>query len=242
MSHLRNRRPHLRKTAAALTGAAALMALLTACNGTATGSVNADGGTAAPAAGDTTGSGATGGSGSGSGATPNASSGSGTGSGTGASTSGSTTSGGSSGSSSSGGSSAGSAATCEAAQLGYSWADSGSGSGQKQAVVALTNKSGHTCTMYGFPGVDLVNSGRQWSLRRTDATPQRVTLANGEAAHFTLTYLVAEQGDSTAFTPTTVVITAPNQRTSYDLPWHGGPVVLQDGATHPGTYVGPVTR
>ena len=194
MSHLRNRRPHLRRTAAALTGAAALTALLTACNGTATGSVNSDGGTAAPAAGDTTGSGATGGSGSGSGsgATPNG--GSGSGSGTGGSTSGSTTSGGSSGGSSSGGS-ANSVAACEAAQLGYSWADSGSGSGQKQAVVALTNKSGHTCTMYGFPGVDLVNSGQQWSLRRTDATPQRVTLANGAAAHFTLTYLVAEQGD-----------------------------------------------
>ncbi|MEU2773277.1 DUF4232 domain-containing protein [Streptomyces sp. NPDC007162] len=247
-----NRRPHLRKTAAALTGAAALMALLTACNGTASGSVNSDGGTAAPAAGDATGSGANGGSGStggsgttggsgsagGSGSGAAATSTGGTGSGSGSGTSGPAASGGSS----AGGSAAGSVAACQAAQIGYSWADTGSGSGQKQAVVALTNKSGHTCTMYGFPGVDLVNSGRQWSLRRTDAAPQRVTLASGAAAHFTLTYLVAEQGDSTAFTPTTVVITAPNQRTSYDLPWHGGALVLQDGATHPGTYVGPVTR
>lgn len=247
MSH---RRTHLRKTAAALTGAAALMALLTACNGTASGSVHSDGGTAAPAAGDATGSGANGGSGStggsgsaggsGSGATAasTGTTGSGSGGGSGSGTSGAAASGGSS----AGGSAAGSVAACQASQLGYSWADAGSGSGQQHAVVALTNKSGHTCTMYGFPGVDLVNSGRQWSLRRTDATPQRVTLASGAAAHFTLTYLVAEQGDSTAFTPTTVVITAPNQRTSYDLPWHGGALVLQDGATHPGTYIGPVTR
>ncbi|MFF7979790.1 DUF4232 domain-containing protein [Streptomyces sp. NPDC007901] len=237
MSHLRNRRPHLRKTAAALTGAAALMALLTACNGTATGSVNSDGGTAAPAAGDSAG---TGGS-TGSAATPagNTASGSG-GSGAGGSTTapsaasgGSTTSGGSS--------SGGSVASCQASGLGYSWLDTGSGGDdQRHAVVALTNKSGHTCTLYGFPGVDLVNSGRQWSLQRAGVTPHRVTLASGDSANFTITYLASEQDDSTAFTPTTVVITAPNQRTSYDLPWHGGPVVLQDGATHPGTYVDPV--
>ncbi|MFD4605445.1 DUF4232 domain-containing protein [Streptomyces sp. NPDC058464] len=240
MSKLRNRRTNVRRTAVAVTGAAALLALLTACNGTASGSVSADGGTAAPAAGDsTTANGSTGGSGSGSGS----------GTGSSGSTSGSSTSGGSSasgGSSSGGSSSGGSSATgsvpaCQAAQLGYSWADSGSGTGQqKHAVVALTNKSGHSCTMYGFPGVDLVNSGQKWSLPRTNATPKRVTLANGASTSFPITFLVPAQGDSADFTPTTVVITAPNQRTSYDLPWHGGAVVLQDGATHPGSFIGPV--
>ncbi|MEU6194114.1 DUF4232 domain-containing protein [Streptomyces sp. NPDC047061] len=239
MSKLRNRRTNVRRTAVAVTGAAALLALLTACNGTASGSVSADGGTAAPAAGDsTTANGSTGGSGSGS------DSGSGSGTGSSGSTSGSSTSGGSSasGGSSSGGSSAtGSVPTCQAAQLGYSWADSGSGTGQqKHAVVALTNKSGHSCTMYGFPGVDLVNSGQKWSLPRTNATPKRVTLANGASTSFPITFLVPAQGESTDFTPTTVVITAPNQRTSYDLSWHGGAVVLQDGATHPGSFIGPV--
>ncbi|MER5791991.1 DUF4232 domain-containing protein [Streptomyces sp. NPDC001980] len=240
MSKLRNRRTNVRKTAVAVTGAAALLALLTACNGTATGSVSADGGSAAPAAGDsTTADGSTGGStgGSGSGSSGTGSSGSG-------STSGSSASGGSasSGGSSSGGSSAtGSVPACQASQLGYSWADPGSGTGQqKHAVVAFTNKSGHSCTMYGFPGVDLVNSGQKWSLQRTNATPKRVTLANGASTNFAITFLVPAQGDSTTFTPTTVVITAPNQRTSYDLPWHGGAVVLQDGATHPGTFIGPV--
>ncbi|MEU9148993.1 DUF4232 domain-containing protein [Streptomyces sp. NPDC048417] len=241
MSKLRNRRTNVRKTAVAVTGAAALLALLTACNGTATGSVSADGGTAAPAAGDsTTADASTGGSGNGSSGTGSTG---GSGSTSGSSTSGGSSSGGSSsgGSASGGSSSTGSVAACQASQLGYSWADSGSGTGQqKHAVVALTNKSGHTCTVYGFPGVDLVNSGQQWSLQRTNATPKRVTLANGASANFTITFLVPAQGDSTTFTPTTVVITAPNQRTSYDLPWHGGAVVLQDGATHPGTYVGPV--
>ena len=242
MSKLRNRRTNVRKTAVAVTGAAALLALLTACNGTASGSVSADGGSAAPAAGDsTTATGSTGGStgGSGSGSSGTGSSGS---------TSGSSSSGGSSstGGSSSGGSSGGSSSTgsvpaCQASQLGYSWADPGSGTGQqKHAVVAFTNKSGHSCTMYGFPGVDLVNSGQKWSLQRTNATPKRVTLANGASTNFAITFLVPAQGDSGTFTPTTVVVTAPNQRTSFDLPWHGGAVVLQDGATHPGTFIGPV--
>ncbi|MFJ9345279.1 DUF4232 domain-containing protein [Streptomyces sp. NPDC101237] len=246
-----NRRRNLRRTAAALAGAAALMAALTACDGTASGSVTSDGGTAAPAAGDSA-NGTAGSAGSTGPANPTGSggsAGSGGGAGSGAAPAGNTSgsgrgTGGSTGAAASGGSAAGgsSTAACQASGLGYSWADTGSGSGQKHAVVALTNKSGRTCTLYGFPGVDLVDGGRQWSLRRTDATPRRVTLASGAAAHFTLTYLPSDAGDSTAFTPTTVVITAPDQRTSYDLPWHGGPVVLQDGATHPGTYVGPVGR
>jgi len=96
--------------------------------------------------------------------------------------------------------------------------------------------------MYGFPGVDLVNSGEQWSLRRAGTTPRTVTVAAGASAHFTITYLVWHSGDSAAFKPTTVVITAPNQRTSYDLPWRFGPVLRQDGATHPGTFVDPVRK
>ncbi|MGW2682434.1 DUF4232 domain-containing protein [Streptomyces sp. NPDC001414] len=250
-----NRRRNLRRTAAALAGATALMAALTACDGTASGSVTSDGGTAAPAAGDSA-SGTAGSDGSTGSSNPagstgsNGSTGSGGSAGSGAAQAGNTSgsgrgTGGSTGTGGSGGSAAGggsATAACQASGLGYSWADTGSGSGQKHAVVALTNKSGRTCTLYGFPGVDLVDGGRQWSLRRTDATPQRVTLASGAAARFTLTYLPSDAGDSTAFTPTTVVITAPDQRTSYDLPWHGGPVVLQDGATHPGTYVGPVGR
>ncbi|MFD8718643.1 DUF4232 domain-containing protein [Streptomyces sp. NPDC059629] len=232
MSNLRNRR----KAAAALTGAAALMALLTACNGTATGSVKTDNGAAAPVVGDSTGGGSANGSTGGSDAAPNGGSGSGSSGGSGSGNTGTSGSGGS------GGSAAGtSVPSCQASQLGYSWADPGSGTGQqKHAVVAFTNKSGHSCTMYGFPGVDLVNSGQKWSLQRTNATPKRVTLANGASTNFAITFLVPAQGDSTTFTPTTVVVTAPNQRTSFDLSWHGGAVLLQDGATHPGTFIGPV--
>jgi hypothetical protein len=229
-----NRRANLRfrKSAVVLTGAAALMALLTACNGDGT-PPKAVSGNAAPAPGDS--------------ATTDATTGGGTASAPSAASTGSAGSTGSKGGATGAGTAAsGSAPACQASRLGYSWAGTkaapSGGSGQMQATVALTNKSGHTCSMYGFPGVDLVNSGEQWSLMRDGTAPRRVTVAGGASAHFTITYLVSQNGDSAAFRPTTVVITAPNQRTSYDLPWRLGAVLKQDGATRPGTFIGPVTE
>ncbi|MGV9560945.1 DUF4232 domain-containing protein [Streptomyces sp. NPDC003480] len=232
-----NRRTHLRlrTSTVALTGAAALMALLTACNGDG-GSPKAVSGNAAPAPGDsaTTGS-ATGGS---AGTAPaKASTGS-------ASTGSAGTAGSKGGATGADAAAGGSAPACQASQLGYSWAGTkaapSGGGGQMQATVALTNNSGHACSLHGFPGVDLVNGGERWSLQRDNTTPHTVTLAGGASAHFTLTYLTSQSGDSSAFKPTTVVITAPNQRSSYDLPWRFGAILKQDGATHPGTFIDPV--
>ncbi|MGI5139127.1 MULTISPECIES: DUF4232 domain-containing protein [unclassified Streptomyces] len=229
-----NRRANLRlrKSAVALTGAAVLMALLTACNGDGT-PPKAVSGNAAPAPGDS--------------ATKDTTTGGGTASAPSAASTGSAGSTGSKGGATgtgTGTAASGSVPACQASQLGYAWAGTktapSGGSGQMQATVALTNKSGHACSMYGFPGVDLVNSGEQWSLMREGTAPHKVTVSSGASAHFTITYLVSQSGDSGAFSPTTVVITAPNQRTSYDLPWRFGAVLKQDGATHPGTFIGPV--
>jgi hypothetical protein len=213
----------------ALTGAAALTALLTACTGNFNGTLSdssptpaTTSATSAPGDSDTTGSTTGGTTGGSSGTAPAA-----------APTGGNAAAG-------------GSAPACQASQLRYSWAGTkaapSGGSDQMQATVALTNNSGHACSMYGFPGVDLVNSGEQWSLERDSTTPHTVTVASGASAHFIITYLVWHSGESAAFKPTTVVITAPNQRNSYDLPWRFGPVLKQDGATHPGTFIDPVRK
>ena len=215
----------------ALTGAAALMAPLTACDGTAPKSVS---GNVSPVPGDPVGAGG------GSGGSPTAAS-TGSAGATGGNGGGTATAAG--GSAAGGSATGGSTPACQASQLGYSWAGTKaapSGGGQMQAVVALTNKSGHACSMRGFPGVDLVNSGEQWSLQRDKSTPQTVTVAGGASAHFTITYLEWRNGDSAAFTPTMAIITAPNQHSSYDLPWRFGAILKQDGATHPGTFIGPV--
>ncbi|MEV6022524.1 DUF4232 domain-containing protein [Streptomyces sp. NPDC052036] len=253
MSNLRTSRRtnlRLRKSAVALTGAAALLALLTACNGDGS-SPKAASGNAAPAPGDSAGSAS--GDSAGTDSTGTGSTASGDAGRAPAKASTGSTDGGSAGTTRSRGGATGadapaggSAPACQADRLGYSWAGTkaapSGGGDQMQAVVALTNKGGHACSLHGFPGVDLVNSGQQWSLQRDNTTPRTVTLAYGASAHFTLTYLVSRSADSTAFRPTTVVITAPNERSSYDLPWRFGALVKQDGATHPGTFIGPVGK
>lgn len=217
--------------AAAAVAAAGL--LLTACGGSP-GSGSGAGASGSAATGSAGASAAAGGSG-------------GTASGTGGSAAGS---GGSSGGSGGGGSTGsaaggGSTATCTTGDLAFSWLSGdrpapGGGAGQKTAVVGLRNTSGHPCAMHGYPGVDLVDSGTQWPLARESAPVGTVVLANGRSARFTITYLSVASTDPGAFRVTTTVITPPNQRSSYDLPWKWGAVLLQDGATRPGTYVGPV--
>jgi hypothetical protein len=154
-----------------------------------------------------------------------------------------------SGSSTGGGTGTGSgdgtgAGRCHTAGLGFSF---GSGDGkvsssddQQQLAVVLKNKTSAACTVQGFPGVDLKSSGGSWSLTRSGATPKKVTLAAGSSATFTITFLPWTQGSGTEFKATSVVVTPPNETTSASLAWPGGSVLLQDGATHPGTYTGPV--
>ncbi|MFF3659872.1 DUF4232 domain-containing protein [Streptomyces olivochromogenes] len=136
------------------------------------------------------------------------------------------------------------ASRCHTAGLGLSF---GSGDGkvsssddQQQLAVVLKNKTSAACTIQGFPGVDLKSSGGSWSLTRSGASTKKVTLAAGSSTTFTITFLPWNQGSGTEFKATSVVVTPPNETTSTTLAWPGGSVLLQDGATHPGTYTGPV--
>jgi len=124
-------------------------------------------------------------------------------------------------------------------------AKTGAAGQQATQVVDLTNKGSAACTMDGFPGVDLAGaangqSNYTWSLARSSASYSQVTLQPGGTAHFTLTYLPSAAGDGTNMTVTKIVMTPPNTFTQAQLTWNQQ-VLLQDGATHPGTYIGPVT-
>jgi hypothetical protein len=116
--------------------------------------------------------------------------------------------------------------------------------GQNRQAVDLTNTGSSACTMTGFPGVDLtgVAKGQQnytWSLVRQSVHYSRVTLPPGGTAHFTVTYLPQAAGDSGGIAVAKMVITPPGAFTQAELTWNQT-VVLQDGATHPGTYISPV--
>jgi len=91
--------------------------------------------------------------------------------------------------------------------------------------------------------VDLVGAanGQQdfsWSLARQSASYSAVTLRPGGTAHFNLVYLPAASG-SEAISVVKMVVTPPNAFTQAEVTWNQS-VTLQDGATHPGTYISPV--
>jgi len=132
--------------------------------------------------------------------------------------------------------------TCQAAQLSYTLGAL-TGTSQRTQVVDLTNKGSSACTLQGFPGVDLhgAANGQQdftWSLVRQSASYSAVTLQPGQTGHFSLIYLPGTSA-STDLTVVKLVITPPNAFTQGQLTWRQS-VVLQDGATHPGTYITPV--
>ncbi|WP_226366694.1 DUF4232 domain-containing protein [Pseudonocardia sp. ICBG162] len=114
------------------------------------------------------------------------------------------------------------------------------GNDQKDTTIVWRNTSDAPCTMTGFGGVDLRGPddpqwGPSYSLPRAGEQPTSVVVKPGGTAHTVITWL---PGDS--WTPTDIVVTAPDETTSTTLKWDQGPVLRQDGATHPGTYIHPV--
>lgn len=133
--------------------------------------------------------------------------------------------------------------TCQAADLSYGLGAVTGTSGQRTQVVDLTNKGSSACTLQGFPGVDLdgAANGQQnftWPLARQSVTYAAVTLRPGETGHFSLIYLPGNSASSDMVV-TKLIITPPNDYTQAEVTWNQS-VVLQDAATHPGTYITPV--
>lgn len=133
---------------------------------------------------------------------------------------------------------------CRTAQLAFAVAP-GSGAQSKGAqgavTVTLTNKGAKSCVMKGYPGVDLVGGPTRWSLtRQTSESRSTVTVRPGATTTFVIFYLPFDKGDGQEFRPKSIVITPPDETHSHSLPWTYSSVLLQDGATRPGTYVGPV--
>ena len=115
--------------------------------------------------------------------------------------------------------------------------------GQRHTAVVWTNTSDRTCTITGFGGVDLQGPadptfGPTYSLPRSAAVPGTVRLAPGAAAHTLITWLPPQEGPG--WTPSQMAVTPPDETRSATVPWPGGAVLRQDGATRPGTYIDPV--
>jgi hypothetical protein len=145
---------------------------------------------------------------------------------------------------------------CQAANLSFSLADNHQvAQGQQLQVVDMTNRASSACTMEGFPVVDLIGDtssqkSYDWTLVHSSANGSAmVNLQPGATAHFDLAYvpgdLASGGGSKNVITVQKMVIKTPGDDNQGDSDVQGSlqwfqDVVLQDGATHPGTYNGPV--
>ncbi|MBO3675314.1 DUF4232 domain-containing protein [Streptomyces sp. NEAU-YJ-81] len=114
--------------------------------------------------------------------------------------------------------------------------------GSTTTSIVLTNTSGSTCKIGGFPGVDLntEHGSADWSLQRSSAKYSSITLNPGDSTDFTINLALAGENDENSWTPAFAVITPPNETSSLTLDWPWGGLVDQRGATHPATFVNPI--
>ncbi|MEU6348263.1 DUF4232 domain-containing protein [Streptomyces sp. NPDC047072] len=95
--------------------------------------------------------------------------------------------------------------------------------------VTLTNQSAK-CTLEGFPTVDLNASKGSTSVTSDKAAqPQKLTLAKGDTATFTITYTRGKAGGADTFDAQTLNIALPGDGASKSYKWTYGPVQGESG-------------
>ncbi|MEU2287062.1 DUF4232 domain-containing protein [Streptomyces sp. NPDC013178] len=119
-------------------------------------------------------------------------------------------------------------ARCRTADLRASIGPNDPGAGQENFAVVLTNGSGRTCTVYGFPGIAFVDgAGKAVTPDPERATGQEeptVTLNPGASAWSALTFTNPEVTGVTTVTPAAVLVTPPDETESLTVAWKGGKV------------------
>ncbi|NEB00688.1 DUF4232 domain-containing protein [Streptomyces sp. SID13726] len=94
--------------------------------------------------------------------------------------------------------------------------------------VTLTNPSA-PCTLEGFPGIDLYAADESTNLQPTaGAKSQKLTLAKGDTATFTITYERGKTGGSDVMDVKTLKISLPGAPDQRSYKWPYGPVQAGD--------------
>ncbi|GGX74541.1 DUF4232 domain-containing protein [Streptomyces anandii] len=213
--------------AALLAGTAAVLGLLTACgNGGTASPPQHVSGTAAPASGEPSG-----------GTAASASTAPGDGAAQGRTAPGpspATTRAGGTTASTGTGTSGGAVGRCHTSQLKASVGRNDPGAGQENFPVVLTNVSGHTCTVRGYPGAAFVDAaGKQLGPdpKREAGTPTTVTLKPGRSAWAGLTFSNPGVSGAKTATPAALIVTPPDERDHLTVPWKAGPVPVGGNAS-----------
>ncbi|WP_328612796.1 DUF4232 domain-containing protein [Amycolatopsis sp. NBC_00355] len=114
--------------------------------------------------------------------------------------------------------------------------------GQFDVPLTYRNTSDHTCGLYGVPGVDLAGPddatfGPVYHLPRENNGVKYNEVPAGTTASATITVLTPSEGGA-SWTPTQLKTIPPGQTQALTADWPADlPVLRQDAATHPGTYV-----
>jgi hypothetical protein len=215
------------RRATLLVSAVAVLGLTTACGGDGSGTVSSpqtQSGTAAPAGGDPTTNGA--------GTPASTSSGTNTATGSDSTSSGSSTS-------TSGGTSTNtgtaSSSRCHTSELKAKVGGNDPGAGQENFPIVLTNASGRTCTVRGYPGAAFLNaSGTQLGddpQRETGSTATTVTLKPGQSAWAGLTFSNPEISGAKTATPSRLAVTPPDEKDALHVTWTNGAVPVSGNSS-----------
>jgi hypothetical protein len=114
------------------------------------------------------------------------------------------------------------------------------GRSEAQVDVTFTNKGGSSCSLYGYPGVDLqTNVGANPVQRKSGASRTKVTLAPGQHTVAVIEYPVNNSG-GTGIGVTSMVVTPPSETHSVTIPWPGGSLPVTDGSDPRPMDVSPV--
>ena len=122
---------------------------------------------------------------------------------------------------------------CHTSELAASLQQTRPGGGNRYAVLTLTNRSNRTCPIFGFPGLQLLDSSRQPLptnvVRDQQQPPQAVQAAPGAPVFTTLHWgLVAGDGEPQTTqcepAPAFVAVTPPDETTQLVIAWTYGPV------------------
>ncbi|GAQ52366.1 DUF4232 domain-containing protein [Streptomyces acidiscabies] len=109
----------------------------------------------------------------------------------------------------------------------------------RTVVVTLKNKSGKSCTISGFAGVDLKTSSGTISAKRSGQPNAATTLKSGAEVFFPVFYPANDSGGS-GVRITGLLVTPPNDTRTVSLAWPGAaslPVTEGGGAS---VEVGPI--
>jgi len=122
---------------------------------------------------------------------------------------------------------------CTTSELRGHLGENNPGAGQENFPLVVTNFSGRTCTIDGYPGAAFVDaSGKQLGPdpKRGSGSPTKITLAPGKSAWAGLSFGNPEVSGAGKATPTGILITPPDEKVALKVDWTAGAVPVSSAA------------